>query len=131
MKFLDMPNSSILQISTKWNECFEKAFYSNPKLVAWTDTSVTYPISVHGKKYSMILGEKLSDKYDYVNSYSKWLYSKYKYSIIKAAFRAKNAVYFVAIPGNHKTEFKNFDLINTSNGFYFLDKETGSLDKFT
>ena len=131
MKFLDLPNSSVLQITTKWNDCFNKAFESSPKLVAWTDTSVTYPIAVHGEKYSKILGERLTDKYDYVKAYSKWLYSNHRYSIIKAAFRARNAVYLVALPGLHETEFKHFDLATTADGFYFLEKDIGPLDAFT
>lgn len=118
LKFIDFPNSSIVQIKNKWEKEFSKLFESQPTLVVWTDTSVTYPISLHGKKYGDILGYELNDKYDYVKSYSKWLNKNYGYSIIKAAFRARNAVYFAAVKGKVDTEIKHFDL--SEDGFYFI-----------
>ena len=116
LKFLDLPNSSILQIEKKWKDGFYKLFDSKPKLVVWTDTSVTYPMSLHGEKY--------------VDSYSKWLYNKFGYSIKRAAFRARNAVYFAAISGDHKTESKSFPVKETEDGFYFLGEERNTLENF-
>lgn len=130
LKFLDMPNSSILQVTTKWKNIFFKMFESKPKLFVWTDTSVTYPMSIHGDKYGKILSAKINDKYDYVNSYSNWLYHEFGYSIIKAAFRGKNAVYFAAIPGKYITEMKEFKIEQNLNGFYFIGEEKQTLDSF-
>jgi len=130
LKFFDLPNSSILQITTKWEKEFKKMFESNPKLVVWTDTSVTYPMSIHGKRYGEILSAEINDKYDYVNSYSAWLFRELGYNIIKAAFRGKNAVYFAAVPYKTETIMKEFPLNDYSDGFYFLNEEKNTLDNF-
>jgi|TARA_R110000796_G_scaffold103194_1_gene212362 hypothetical protein len=131
LKFLDLPNSSILQIEKKWKDGFYKLFDSNPELVVWTDTSVTYPMSLHGEKYSKLLSSpSINNKEEYVDSYSKWLYNKFGYSIGRAAFRARNAVYFAAIPGDHKTESKSFPVKETEDGFYFIGEERKTLDSF-
>lgn len=129
IKLLDLPNSSILQITTKWKDIFYKLFESNPKLIVWTDTSVTYPMSLHGEKYSKIFSENVTDKYEYVNAYSRWLYKNFGYSIKRAAFRGTNAVYFAALPRVHETETKSFPLKEYSNGFYF-ENENVNLESF-
>lgn len=129
-KFADFPNSSILQITTKWKNIFYKLFESKPTLVVWTDTSVTYPMSIHGEKYSKILSSKISNKYEYVNAYSFWLYDNFGYSIKRAAFRGKNAVYFAAVEHQTQTEIKEFPISNNLDGFYFVDEENNTLDKF-
>ena len=130
LKFLDLPNSSILQIEKKWKNGFYKLFDSKPKLVVWTDTSVTYPMSLHGEKYGKILSASINNKEEYVDSYSKWLYNKFGYSIKRAAFRARNAVYFAAISGDHETESKSFPVKETEDGFYFLGEERNTLENF-
>ena len=130
LKFLDLPNSSILQVTTKWKDIFYNLFESKPKLVVWTDTSVTYPMSIHGKKYGEILSAEINDKYDYVNAYSAWLFRELGYNIIRAAFRGKNAVYFAAVPYQINTEMKEFPLNDYSDGFYFLNEKKGTLDNF-
>ena len=48
LKFLDLPSSSILKITREWKDCFLPLFENDPKLVVWTDTSITYHISIHG-----------------------------------------------------------------------------------
>lgn len=127
LKFLDFPNSSIIHIQTTWSKGFEAAFSSKPELVMWTDTSVTYPISIHGQKYAKRLGvESLGSKDEYIKAYSKWLYNNYGYSIRKAAYRAKNAVYFFAIKGEHETIMKHFE--PDHNGFYFIGEKGGIYD---
>ena len=130
LKFLDLPNSSILQITTKWKDVFNKLYESRPKLVVWTDTSVTYPMSIHGEKYGKILSAEIRDKYDYVNAYSAWLFRNFGYNIKRAAFRGKNAVYFAAVEGLHKPEMKEFPLAENANGFYFIGEEKNTLDNF-
>jgi hypothetical protein len=72
----------------------------------------------------------INNKEEYVDSYSKWLYNKFGYSIGRAAFRARNAVYFAAIPGDHKTESKSFPVKETEDGFYFIGEERKTLDSF-
>jgi len=130
LKFLDVPNSSILQMNTKWKDIFFRLFESKPELVVWTDTSVTYPMSIHGEKYGKILSAKINDKYDYVNAYSAWLFRELGYNILRAAFRGKNAVYFAAVPYETNTDMKEFPLADYSDGFYFLDEEKNTLDNF-
>lgn len=130
LKFADFPNSSILRITKDWKDGFPKLFENDPELVVWTDTSVTYPMSLHGEKYGKILDAEIKTTDDYVNAYSKWLYKNYGYSIRKAAFRHRNAVYFAAIKGEHETEMKHFKLKETLDGFYFLDDKVATLDEF-
>lgn len=130
LKFLDLPNSSILQTTTKWKDIFFKLFESKPDLIVWTDTSVTYPMSIHGEKYGKILSSKITNKYEYVNAYSAWLYFNFGYTIKRAAFRGKNAVYFAAVQGQEKTEMKEFPIDDNLNGFYFIGEGDNTLDSF-
>lgn len=130
LKFLDVPNSSILQMNTKWKDIFYKLFESKPSLIVWTDTSVTYPMSIHGKKYGEILSAEINDKYDYVKAYSNWLYKNFGYSIKRAAFRGNNAVYFAAVQGVYETEMKSFPLVEYKDGFYFEGEEGNTLENF-
>jgi hypothetical protein len=130
LKFLDLPNSSILQVTTKWKDGFNKLFESNPKLVVWTDTSITYPISIHGEKYGNILGAKLDTKFDYINSYSAWLFRNFGYTIKRAAIRGTNALYFAAVPGLVSTTISSFPIAENEGGFYFIGEEKSTLDSF-
>ena len=131
LKFLDFPSSSIIRTTREWKEGFAKMFESEPKLIVWTDTSVTYPMKLHGNRYAKIMGvESINSKEEYVQSYSDWLYRTHRYSIVKAAFRHKNAVYFAAIKGKHETQMKEFKLGDTLDGFYFLDEKRISLAEF-
>jgi hypothetical protein len=123
LKFLDLPNSSILQITTKWKDGFNKLFESEPKLVVWTDTSIAYPISIHGRKYGIILNAKLETKSDYINEYSAWLFGNFGYSIKRAAIRGANAVYFAAVQGLVDTTISSFAVDKNGNGFYFVGEE--------
>jgi hypothetical protein len=103
LKFIDYPSSSILTLHKKWAG-FEKVFESSPKLVVWTDTAVTYPMSLHGERYATILGRKPENREDYVQAISQWLSNHYGYSLIRAAFRGRNAVYLSAAQGYHNLE---------------------------
>ena len=129
LKFLDLPSSSILKITREWKDCFLPLFENDPKLVVWTDTSITYHISIHGEKYRKILeSDKLLTKEDYIRAYSEWLYKKFGYSIKRAAIRGRNAVYFAAVKGKEETIIKEFPLNENLNGFYFLGEERATLD---
>lgn len=132
LKFLDVPNSSILQMNTKWKDIFFRLFESKPELVVWTDTSVTYPMSIHGERYSNIFSEPVSDKYSYAEAYSRWLDRTFGYKIKRAAFRGKNAVYFAAVPSYNTTklDMNAFPLADTSDGFYFIGEERNNLESF-
>lgn len=127
LKFLDFPSSSILHLKRKWKDGFNKAFESKPKLVMWTDTSVTYPISIHGPKYSKELDYPIETKQDYIKGISAWLYSTFGYSIKRAAFRANNAVYLAAIPGQWIVEFKHFPKEENETGFVIKGREKGNI----
>ena len=107
--FLDFPSSSVLTLKRKWRG-FESVFSSNPKLVIWTDTSVTYPMSLHGARYAEIMGhnEPIKTESDYLKAVSSWLNRENGYSITAAAFRARNAVYLAARPGKHEMKTARF-----------------------
>ena len=107
LKFLDFPSSSILTLQTKWAG-FERVFDSKPSLVVWTDTAVTYPLSLHGAKYASILGKRPENREEYVQAISEWLSSRFGYSLVRAAFRGRNAVYLSATPGEHTPELGYF-----------------------
>jgi len=124
MKFLDFPNSSILTVTKKWKTGFDGLFNTFPRLVVWTDTSISYPITIHGEKYSDIFGKKLSSQEDYMRAYKEWIYSEYGYHICAAAVRGKNAVYFCAIPFISDMEIKRFPLETSSEGFYFIGEDS-------
>ena len=129
LKFLDFPNSSILQLQKQWKG-FEKAFESNPKFVMWTDTSVTYPTSIHGEKYSKIFGIKVTTKEEYIEAMSEWLYKNYGYSLVRAAFRDRNAVYLTSAPGKYKVEMKHFPAKGNESNFIINDDTKKGLDEF-
>ena len=76
-------------------------------------------------KKRLDLNKKLQNK-----DFSKWLFENHGYSIVKAAFRHRNAVYFAAVEGLHETESRYFKLKDTNDGFYFLDKQGVSLEQF-
>ena len=117
LKFADFPSSSVLSVQKKWKG-FRKLFENKPKLVVWTDTSISYPIKIHGARYSKIFNSgELVTREDYVEQYALWLQREFDYSIAKAAFRGKNAVYFAAVPGTRDTETKAFPLDKYSDGF--------------
>ena len=130
LKFLDFPSSSILRVTREWNSEFAKLFQSKPRMVVWTDTSITYSMKINGHRYAEITGVETKTNDDYVNGYSKWLFENHGYSIVKAAFRHRNAVYFAAVEGLHETESRYFKLKDTNDGFYFLDKQGVSLEQF-
>lgn len=127
LKFLDFPNSSILQLKKQWKG-FEKAFESSPKFVMWTDTSVTYPMSIHGKKYSELFGTSVTSKEEYVEAMSEWLYSNFGYSLVRAAFRDRNAVYLTSAPGKYKVEMQHFPAKGNESNFVIENKK--GLDEF-
>lgn len=129
LKFLDFPNSSILQLKKQWKG-FENAFNSKPKFVMWTDTSVTYPTSLHGEKYSELLGVKVTTKEEYVKGISTWLYNNFGYSLLRAAFRDRNAVYLSCAPGKHEVEMEYFPAKGNEASFVIKDENTRSLDEF-
>jgi hypothetical protein len=118
IKMLDFPHSSIIHLKRgKWSN-FLACFLSSPKIVCWTDTSMTYSIKVHGKNYSEELGvNNLNNFTDYFISMSNWLYNNTGYSIVKVAYRGKNAGYVKAIKGKHKLIEKRFEIKENLNGF--------------
>ena len=118
IKMLDFPHSSIIHLKRgKWSN-FLGAFISKPEIVCWTDTSMTYSIKVHGSNYAKELNvNQLNSFTDYFNSLSNWLYENVGYSIVKVAYRAKNAAYIKAIKGKHQLIEKRFELEDNLDGF--------------
>ena len=118
IKMFDFPHSSIIHLKRgKWSN-FLAGFISNPEIVCWTDTSMTYSIKVHGSNYAKELNvNQLNSFTDYFNSLSNWLYENVGYSIVKVAYRAKNAAYIKAIKGKHQLIEKRFELEDNLDGF--------------
>ena len=117
VKFADFPSSSVISVQKKWKGFFH-LFKSKPKLVVWTDTACSYPLSIHGAKYAKEFGaEELESWDDYVVKYSDFLYKRVGYSIKRAAVRGKNAIYFAAVPGECEVDIKKFPLSECAEGF--------------
>ena len=125
LKFLDFPSSSIAQLHTKWKiENFLIMFSSKPKMVVWTDTSVCYPMILHGKSYRKYFGKtnEITSVDDYLAEFSTWLFEKTGYTITTVAQRASNALYIAAVPGDHRViNFKKFDLRTYGMGGFVLN----------
>ncbi len=120
IEILDFPSSSIIHTKRsgeKWTLGFTQTFSQKPNAVIWTDTSVTYPIAIHAKKYEKELGGPITSHSEYIIKYSEWLYSTYGYSICRAAYRARNAVYFLAQAGKNILEEKHFPIVGNETGF--------------
>lgn len=107
LKFLDFPASSVLTLKKKWKG-FENVFESKPELVVWTDTSCTYPYSLHGKRYAEILNAPVTNVDEYLAGITQWLQREYNYTLVAAAFRARNAIYLAARPGAHELKTARF-----------------------
>ena len=130
IEILDFPSSSIIHTKRpgqKWTDGFQKVLLRKPNALIWTDTSVTYPISIHGPKYEKEIGAPITTQSEYLMRYSEWLYNTNGYSISRAAYRARNAVYLLARPGNHVLEEKYFPIIGNENGFV-MDNVNSVLD---
>jgi hypothetical protein len=125
LKFLDFPSSSIAQLHTKWKiENFLAMFSLKPKIVVWTDTSVCYPMTLHGKSYQKYFGttNEITSVFDYLTEFSTWLFDKTGYTITTVAQRANNALYIAAVPGDHRViNFKKFDLRTYGTGGFVLN----------
>ena len=117
IKICDFPKSSIIQITRGLWSNFLALFLSKPKYVIWTDTSRTYPISIHKEKYEKILQQNINNYEEYFEAMSKWLESNTGYSINKVAYRGKNANYILASPNKNILEHKYFNLENEYKGF--------------
>jgi len=121
IKMLDFPHSSIIHLKRgKWSN-FLASFISKPEIVCWTDTSMTYSIKIHGSNYAKELNvSSLNSFSEYFKAMSDWLYSQVGYSIVKVAYRAKNAAYIKAIKGKHNLTEKSFPLDKYNKGFKIL-----------
>ena len=130
IEILDFPSSSIIhtkRLGEKWTNGFQKVLSRKPNAIIWTDTSVTYPISIHGSRYEKEIGAPITTQSEYLMRYSEWLYNTYGYSICRAAYRARNAVYLLAQPGQHVLEEKHFPIVGNENGFV-MDNVKSILD---
>jgi len=121
IKMLDFPHSSIIHLKRgKWSN-FLAVFISNPEIVIWTDTSMTYSIKIHGSNYAKELNTTTLNSYsEYFKAMSKWLYTQVGYSLVKVAYRAKNAAYIKAIKGKHNLIEKSFPINDSNLGFKIL-----------
>lgn len=122
--FIDFPASSIVQILKVWDTHFTHIFRKNPLAVVWTDTSISYPIKIHGPRYSEIFGVNLQSQHDYIVEYSRWCHKRYGYSILRAAKRGSNALYFLGVRTETpvEPELGTFLLDSGQAGFCFMDE---------
>jgi hypothetical protein len=89
-------------------------------MVVWTDTSICYPMTLHGKSYKKYFDceNEIKTLQDYIREYSAWLFKKTGYNITRVAQRANNALYITAqrtkVPD---IDFKSFPLKTSTGGF--------------
>ena len=120
IKICDFPKSSIIQITRGMWSNFLALFISKPRYVIWTDTSRTYPISIHKNKYEQILKKNINSYEEYFEAMSSWLKNNTGYSINKVAYRGKNANYIMASQINKKLEHKYFEIEKSFKGFVWV-----------
>ena len=82
---------------------------------------MTYSIKIHGSNYAKELNTNKLDSYsEYFQAMSDWLYNQVGYSLVKVAYRAKNAAYIKAIKGKHTLIEKSFPITKSNLGFKIL-----------
>jgi hypothetical protein len=95
LHMLDFPAFSALHLATDWRKQFLAVFASKPRAVVWTDTAVSY-LPVHRAKYAALFESAVLTPSDYTKGLSTWLAKEFGYSITRAAYRGRNAVYYLA-----------------------------------
>jgi hypothetical protein len=125
LRICDCPSSSAITMSKAWSKQYDSVFSQEPLYVYWTDTSVSYPLSINRTRYEALLGQDLHDHTDYFQAFSEWLYKRHGYSIIKVGYRyksekAKATGYCLAMKGKHGLEEKHFHVKGNSDGFILL-----------
>ena len=106
IKLADFPSSSVISVDTKWKG-FRDMFDSSTSMIAWTDTAISYPLGIHGKKYGAKFGVgEIRTKEEYIENYADWINRELGYTLTKAAIRGTNAIYFLAksTPSNLSVE---------------------------
>lgn len=118
---LDFPRFTALMLREKkpWEVLFGKLFSQAPKYVLLTDTACSY-LSVHKGKYSAFLKNKIETRHDYTQALSLYLYQRWGYGIHRAAYRARNAAYFLLAAGHRPVLEQDFPTKGNEHGFVWL-----------
>jgi len=114
---LDFPNMTAKHYS-EWAEPLAAVFSKHPKLVEITDVGNRY-LHLHRNLYSVLLGNNVDTIPDYIEAISRYLYSLYGYSVIKAAYKSGTSYMFLG-----ETEPQTPDMLHvTSNpsGFRYIE----------
>lgn len=115
---LDFPNFTPMKFD-QWEPVLTAAFGRAPKLVEVTDVSLRF-LHLHKKRYSEILETEIETKEDYILAMSKYLHSKYDYSVVKAAYKSGTAyMAFGNVPYHEEPEMKFFG--SDMSGFRYID----------
>lgn len=101
---LDFPNMTAKHYE-EWDEPLGRLFRSKPKLVEITDVGNRY-LHLHRPLYSEILGQTVTTIEDYISAISKFLYQKYDYSVVKAAYKSGTSYMFLGNVSPETIEFK-------------------------
>ena len=114
IKLADFPSSSVVSVDTKWKG-FRNLFSEGTKLVVWTDTAISYPLAIHGRRYGERFGTPpVLTREDYVESYARWVSRTFGFNVVRAAIRGKNAIYFAATPSPATLEVREFPVTDLS-----------------
>ena len=98
LHILDFPTFTLLHAKTKWSAQLASIFSTRAPYVILTDTAASY-IHVTKKRYSEVTGADIKNMDDYTMAFSCELHKAYGYSITRAAYRGRNAAYYLLQPG--------------------------------
>jgi len=118
MQVLDFPSFTAPRIYTTWKAPWAAIFAKNPTVVIFTDTACSY-LSVHRGVYSEFFGRPITDKHSYTCAFSDFLFATYGYSIRRAAYRARNAAYYLCLKGDSELKEAEFPQRGLNDGFEF------------
>jgi len=120
LKILDFPSFTVLRIEKHWHAQWEAVFVTQPTAVIFTDTACSY-LPVHRKTYEAFFHAPITDKRSYTQAFSQFLMTTRRYSIQRAAYRARNAAYYLCVPGESVLEEAEFpDQGAEADGFAFV-----------
>lgn len=120
IQILDYPRFTVLSAMGPWEKALTKLFMNRPRYVVLTDTACSY-ITVNGKLYQERLNSSaIRNGSDYTAALSQYFMARYGYSIHRAAYRHRNAAYYLCAQGIATIEERTFKLDGKDYGFHFV-----------
>jgi hypothetical protein len=117
LQVLDFPSYTVLHGTKQWAPHLDALFATQPRYVFITDTACSYLGATRGC-YEALLKEPIVTRKDYTVAASRWYVRMYGYRIIRAAYRGRNAAYYLLEPGRYACIVDaDFPLKSSTHGF--------------